>query len=346
MKLRPGLRTPQPSELQLREVEKMRVPVFSRHVLGICVTAAMLAACGGPQPPISAPGAMPQSSAIATHAERGKSWILPSAKKNDLLYISDEQNVYIFSYPQGNRVGNISISAGPTGVCADKRGDIFVPIDDYYQIWEYKRGGTTKVGTLYNPKEYMTSCFVDPVGGDLAVVDADGDGGGGVSIYRKAKGNPSVYTDTKMEEASSGTYDNEGNIFLTGTDQSENFEFAELPSKSVGFTTINLDVTISALGLGVGWDGTYVVVGAGNGVLYQTNGAGGQVEGQVNLKDTTGPTQFVVDPTRQTVVGTGFANSTPYTFFWPYPAGGDPSLTLSGFRDPYGVAISFAPKHR
>jgi hypothetical protein len=27
-------------------------------------------------------------------------------------------------------------------------------------------GGTTKTGTLYNPKEYMTSCFTDPVGGD------------------------------------------------------------------------------------------------------------------------------------------------------------------------------------
>ncbi len=200
--------------------------------------------------------------------------MLPEAKKSDLLYISDEQNVYIFSYPQGNRVGNISISAGPTGVCADKKGDIFVPIDGYYQIWEYKRGGTTKIGTLYNPKEYMTSCFVDPVGGDLAVVDVDGDGGGGVSIYRKAKGNPSVYIDAKMEEAWSGTYDNEGNIFLAGADQSNNFEFAELPSKGVGFTPINLDVTISARGLGVGWDGTYVVVGAGNGVLYQTNGAG------------------------------------------------------------------------
>jgi hypothetical protein len=42
--------------------------------------AALLAGCGGSQPPIDAPGAMAQTSAIATHADRGKSWMLPEAK--------------------------------------------------------------------------------------------------------------------------------------------------------------------------------------------------------------------------------------------------------------------------
>jgi hypothetical protein len=35
----------------------MRVSVFSRHVLGICAAAAMLAACGGSQPMTGAPSA-------------------------------------------------------------------------------------------------------------------------------------------------------------------------------------------------------------------------------------------------------------------------------------------------
>jgi hypothetical protein len=39
----------------------------------------MLAGCGGSQTPIGALGAMPQRRAIATHAERGKSWMLPEA---------------------------------------------------------------------------------------------------------------------------------------------------------------------------------------------------------------------------------------------------------------------------
>ncbi len=47
--------------------------------------AALFAGCGRSQPPISAPGAMPQTSAIAMHAGRGQSWMLPEAKNKDLL---------------------------------------------------------------------------------------------------------------------------------------------------------------------------------------------------------------------------------------------------------------------
>jgi hypothetical protein len=39
----------------------------------MCAAFVMLAACGGSQPPIVAPGAMPKTFAIATHADRGKS---------------------------------------------------------------------------------------------------------------------------------------------------------------------------------------------------------------------------------------------------------------------------------
>ena len=53
------------------------------------VAAALLAGCGGSQPPIGAPGAMPQSQAIASHAARGKSWMLPEAAPTELLYVAD-----------------------------------------------------------------------------------------------------------------------------------------------------------------------------------------------------------------------------------------------------------------
>ena len=71
----------------------MRVLGSSRYALTSCVAAAMLTGCGGSQPPIGAPGAMPQTSAIATHADRGKSWMLPEAKSQDLLYVSRNSRV-------------------------------------------------------------------------------------------------------------------------------------------------------------------------------------------------------------------------------------------------------------
>jgi hypothetical protein len=49
--------------------------VFSHDALSSCVAVALLAGCGGSQPLIGVPGAMPQSRAIAQYAELGKSWI-------------------------------------------------------------------------------------------------------------------------------------------------------------------------------------------------------------------------------------------------------------------------------
>src|SRR5580700_2647739 len=65
-------------------------PAFSFH-LSSCVAAAMLAGCGGSQPPIGAPGAALQSSAIGTQVDHGGSWMAPEAKSEDLLYVGNTQ---------------------------------------------------------------------------------------------------------------------------------------------------------------------------------------------------------------------------------------------------------------
>ncbi|MFY9720560.1 MAG: hypothetical protein WAK16_13055 [Candidatus Cybelea sp.] len=51
----------------------MRSLSLSRYAVSSCATAALLAGCGGSQPPINAPGAMPHSRAISSHADRGAS---------------------------------------------------------------------------------------------------------------------------------------------------------------------------------------------------------------------------------------------------------------------------------
>jgi hypothetical protein len=45
----------------------------------LSIASALLAACGGSQPPISPPGAMPQSSARAMQPVRSGSWMLRKA---------------------------------------------------------------------------------------------------------------------------------------------------------------------------------------------------------------------------------------------------------------------------
>ena len=56
---------------------------LNRSAAALGVAVALLAGCGGSQPPVAAPGAMPHTPAIATHAERGGSWMLPEAKSGD-----------------------------------------------------------------------------------------------------------------------------------------------------------------------------------------------------------------------------------------------------------------------
>jgi hypothetical protein len=80
-------------------------------MLSSCLSVYVLAGCGGSQPPVGAPGAMPQTSALATHADLGKSWMAPKAKSDDLLYIAAgpvDGRVYVYTYPKGRLVGTLT----------------------------------------------------------------------------------------------------------------------------------------------------------------------------------------------------------------------------------------------
>ena len=66
----------------------MHAQPLSRYVAALGVAIALLAACGGSQPPIGSLGAVPETSASRIHVERDGSWMLPEAKGDDLLYVS------------------------------------------------------------------------------------------------------------------------------------------------------------------------------------------------------------------------------------------------------------------
>jgi hypothetical protein len=110
----------------------------------------MLVGCGGSQPPIGAPGAMPQASALATHVDRGKSWMLPEAKSDDLLYASESirNKVFILTYPGGKLVGTLTGFNMPFGDCVDGVGDVWIINQHPPEVIEYAHGGTTPIATL------------------------------------------------------------------------------------------------------------------------------------------------------------------------------------------------------
>ena len=198
----------------------MRRVAVSSFAMSVAA-AVSLVACGGSQPPIGVPGAMPQSRAIATHAGRGGSWMLPEAKSGNLIYASDVHNnvVDIYSFPRGKYVGMLTGFGQPYGLCADGAGNVFVPDLVNSRIVEYGHGAEKPKATLDDAGYLPLDCSVDPKTGNLAVTNnmtVEGRGQGNIAIYVGAKGTPQMYVDPKIYYYSYCTYDGGGNLYIDG----------------------------------------------------------------------------------------------------------------------------------
>jgi hypothetical protein len=338
----------------------MKSSRFSLYALRSCVAAALLAGCGGSQPPIGAPGAMPQTSALATHAAHGTSWMLPEANQGDLLYVSDAGTnaVYIFSYPGGRYVGMLDGLAGePHGVCSDQAGNVFVTELNFgnNHVQEYTHGGTTPIATLDAPGE-PEECSVDRTTGNLAVaIYTYGSGPTGVAVYVGAQGNPTTYTDPSFIEMTACSYDQHGNLFVGGANQ-RGFALAELPAGGSTFTDIALKSKINGKFLEpMQWHGRHLAIGSTDEftqqyVIYRVavSGARARVVGSTKLLLKhgyfTGDTAFFIIG-RRIVLTEDFNFSESRAGLWKYPDGGTKVNETRKFGSQYsdGVTVSLAP---
>ncbi len=325
--------------------------------LGISA-AAILAGCVGSQPPIGAPGAMPQTSAIATHAERDKSWMLPEAKSEALLYAADFplRSVHVFAYPKGTPVGNLTgFDGGPEGVCIDQNGHIFVTVADSETqgyVYEYQHGGKEPIETL-SDAGWANSCSVDPVTENLAVANTwstqDRNLDGDVAIYQNAEGPPTIYSDAEFNRPAYCTYDGAGDVFI---DSGGPDIIGELPSGGSTFAEITLDLDIWPQSLQ--WlNGTLVTPGGtfthhGREKIFQiaVSGSSGTVTKVARLWSygDSNPEYGVADWVQgSTIVGPDIRQDALTVIrYWRYPRGGRPTKTLkvSGGASISSVVVS------
>ena|ERR1700729_4426151 len=231
----------------------MKTSALSRYALAIGAAAALLTGCGGSQPPIGAPGAVPQSRSVAKHADRSGSWMLPEAKSEDLVYAEGGGcgGVCILSYSDGMLVGSIALSGGVGGDCSDSQGNVF--ITNGTQVLEFAHGGTSPIATLALPGTDAVACGVDPKTGNLAVIFGGGSAGN-IAIFANATGSPTLYT------AGIGPYfcgyDNNGNLFVDGL-YSRQIALVELLYRSASFTPLTINGDVGDPGQ-IQWDGSYI----------------------------------------------------------------------------------------
>ena len=176
----------------------------SLRALGALGFIAMLAGCAGNGAALQ-PGAVPPSASAVSHGPAARSWMLPEAKNNDLLYVSDllAQVVDIYTYHGHKLVGTLTGFFNPEGLCVDKAGDVYVTNDTsegVHQITEYAHGATTPLRTLNDAQGRANGCSVDPKTGDLAVANFWGptEGIGNVAVYRHASGTPTTYSNPNI----------------------------------------------------------------------------------------------------------------------------------------------------
>jgi hypothetical protein len=241
------------------------------------VAVALLGGCGGSQPPIGAPGTMRQTTAIATHADRGKSWILPEAKSEDLIYaVGGCGGTCVLSYPRGKLVGEL-IGVYGYADCSDGNGNVF--ISERTEVVEFAHGGTTPTAT-FNVTYTPVGCSVDTESGNLAVVN-----GGFVAVFPAGSRN-AIYYNTLLDAHFCG-YDNGGNLFVSGYD-GETSGLSELAKGTGSFENLTLDQSVGAPGQ-VQWDGQYLTYESDNAAQttisrLSISGSSTEVAGQTRLK--------------------------------------------------------------
>lgn len=316
----------------------------SRYVLSLGAAALLLAGCGGS----GASSAIPQTG--DAQLERGQSWAAPQAVKSDLLYVSDIDELSIYSYPAGSLVGVIKNAdfSRLAGECVDASGDIFVASLGNGKIFEYAHGGRKLLNTLEAPaKSSPVGCAVDPTTGNLAVTALPAKGAtGSVAIYAHAQGSPQVYTDPRIRSYFFCGYDGNGNLFVDGRSSLEAFRFAELPAGSSSFVDVTLNRRIGIPG-SVLVDGKYVTVGdqaAAKAYEFSVKGSAGKLVNTTRLNGLKGlfrDRAFWIQGNQIVVAGTN-GRSLGVDFF-AYPAGGNATkIVTKDVRYPLGLAVSLA----
>ena len=230
---------------------------FSRYALTIGAASALLAACGGSQPPIGAPGAMPQSGAIVAHSKRSGPWAQKAAM-GDLVYITGGcGGTCIVSYPDGAIVGQLDVGNGlNSGVCSDSGGNVYVSNNSASRdsdVVEYAHGGSTPITTFNLPGGDAAGCSIDPTTGNLAVMFAGS--GYGVAIFTTTSQTPQLFP--APVDGFTCAYDPSGNLFVGGLKNGTNAALAELPKGASEFSQLTINKPIQGAGQ-VQWYGKYL----------------------------------------------------------------------------------------
>lgn len=324
-----------------------------RHtkVLSAAAIGIVAAACSVQTPLVVPQGLEPNGGAthfgeMAPPSKRRRSWMLPEAKHEDLLYVtglgSMAGGIFVYTYPAGKLEGVLINAVSPESDCADPKGNIWVADAGRAEILEYAHGGTSPIAVLDDKGFVPYGCSVDPTTGNLAVTNYYN-----LAIYSQAKGSAKLYHDPSVEYYTFDGYDPKGNLFVSGIYASGLTLLMELPKGSSSFRNLSL---YAGVPFGVQWDGKYMTFGdiLSNTIwAIEVTKSGARFVHQTGLFGAGSPVyQFTYSNFRHDgQAARVVAMDTPYSVaVWNYPEGGTPRKIYTGSYYALGAAISPASK--
>jgi hypothetical protein len=344
-----------------------KTPAFIRIALAYCVAATSFAGCSGPQAS-SIPAGGSFSELKASAASDNQKSRTADATSEDLVYLSYGScsshiksacvaEVVVYTFPGGQPIGTWYSAGYALGECADEAGNVFVTFINSGSIGEilkFAHGGTTPVATLSDPTGTPAACSVDPISGDLAVVN----GTGTLLIYSNASGSPTAYSYPGVT-LSSVSYDNKGDVFVDGLTgyQSSQFVLAKLPKGGNSFENITLNKQVGGAGE-LDWEGKHLTIGPGylgQGEIYRfdVRGGSGRFTGATQPRRIRGRIDQYWIAGKQIVIAYSWkpcraiCDDEGTVGIWNYPSGRMITKHFTPYGPPStGMALSLAQDHR
>jgi hypothetical protein len=221
----------------------------TRYALTIGAAAALISGCGGSQPPIGAPGATMQTSAIATHTAN-RSWLKSGARSlgykvtAPLLYATNvgTEDVTVYRAKADGPAPLATISDGldiPVGDCIDEQGTLYVANNPAGggSISEYPLGKTTASRMITDGVNEPLYCTIDAKG-NLWVANA---GGPNVTEYLKGSEKPHTVITNGLTSPEGVAIDRSGNLYVGNGPgaQQQNVQVYAPGSKAPSRTILN-----------------------------------------------------------------------------------------------------------
>jgi sugar lactone lactonase YvrE len=229
--------------------------------LSASLTATLLAGCGGSQPPIGAPVAMPQSSTITTQGTR-------YAHSAPLLYVGNisaynDVKVYRANGKDPSPIAVISDDLdAPTGDCIDSDGTLYVVNEPAGPGWvtEFAAGKTKSFKIIKKGINTPAFCAIDS-NGNLWVTNI---GDQNVTEYEKGSTKPRTIITKGLFYPDGITIDQSGNMYVANhyTEGTKSFAPGNVvvyPPGSKSPSRIITDGVVSPVGITVDATGTLYV---------------------------------------------------------------------------------------